>query len=76
MLGDILRKAREEAGLSQEQVAFRAGVDRTYVSQLENDKKSPTVQMLFRLCGALNASPATVIARLERRLAHQKRLPK
>jgi transcriptional regulator with XRE-family HTH domain len=76
MLGDILRKAREEAGLSQEQVAFRAGVDRTYVSQLENDKKSPTVQMLFRLCGALNTSPATVIARLERGLARQKRSPR
>jgi len=76
MLGDILRAAREKAGLSQEQVAFRAGVDRTYVSQLENDKKSPTVQMLFRLCAALNASPATVIARLERRLERPKQSPK
>jgi len=34
MLGGILREAREKAGLSQEQLAFRAGVDRTYVSQL------------------------------------------
>jgi transcriptional regulator with XRE-family HTH domain len=71
MLGDFLREAREKAGLSQEQLAFRAGVDRTYVSQLENDKKSPTVQTLFRLCGAMKASPATVIARLERRLAQR-----
>jgi len=73
MLGDILREARERAGLSQEQLAFRAGVDRTYVSQLENDKKSPTVQTLFRLCSAMKTSPAAVIARLERRLAQ--RLP-
>jgi transcriptional regulator with XRE-family HTH domain len=69
MLGDILREARERAGLSQEQLAFRAGVDRTYVSQLENDKKSPTVQTLFRLCSAMKTSPAAVVARLERRLA-------
>jgi transcriptional regulator with XRE-family HTH domain len=68
MLGDILREAREKAGLSQEQLAFRAGLDRTYVSQLENDKKSPTVETLFRLCGAMKASPAAVIGRLERRL--------
>jgi transcriptional regulator with XRE-family HTH domain len=67
MLGDILREARESAGLSQEELAFRAEVDRTYISQLENDKKSPTVQMLFRLCLALKASPADLIARLERR---------
>jgi transcriptional regulator with XRE-family HTH domain len=72
MLGEILRAAREKAGLSQEQLAFRAGLDRTYISQLENDKKSPTVQTLFRLCGAMKTSPAAVIARLERRLSRPK----
>jgi len=76
MLGDILRKAREDAGLSQEQVAFRAGVDRTYLSQLENNKKSPTVKLLFRLCEALNVSPARVIGKLEKRLASQTKTPR
>jgi transcriptional regulator with XRE-family HTH domain len=71
MLGEILREAREKAGLSQEQLAFRAGVDRTYISQLENDKKSPTVQTLFRICRAMKESPGKVITRLEKRLAHQ-----
>ena len=71
MLGDILREAREKAGLSQEQLAFRADIDRTYVSQLENDKKSPTIQTLFRLCHAMKVSPAAVIGRLERRLSRQ-----
>jgi transcriptional regulator with XRE-family HTH domain len=66
MLGEILRKAREEAALTQEELAFQAGVDRTYVSQLENDKKSPTVQMLFRICAALKVPPRIVIADLER----------
>ena len=68
MLGDILREAREKAGLTQEQLAFQAGVDRTYVSQLENDKKSPTVATLFRLCSAMKVSPSKLLARLERRL--------
>ena len=53
MLGDELRKAREAAGLTQEEVSFRAGVHRTYVSLLERDKKSPTLDVLFRICGAL-----------------------
>ena len=68
MLGDILREAREKAGLTQEQLAFQAGVDRTYVSQLENDKKSPTVATLLLLCSAMKVLPSKLLARLERRL--------
>jgi hypothetical protein len=34
--------SRDEAGLSQEKLAFTAEIDRSYVSLLENDKKSPT----------------------------------
>jgi transcriptional regulator with XRE-family HTH domain len=71
MLGQILREAREKAGLSQEQLAFRADLDRTYISHLENDKKSPTVQTLFRICRAMKESPGKVITRLEKRLARQ-----
>ena len=65
MLGQILRETREAAGMTQEDLALTAGVDRSYVSQLERNLKSPTVSMLFRLCEALRISPSTVIARLE-----------
>jgi len=53
MLGDELRKARQKAGLSQEELSFRAKIDRTYITMLEHDKKSPTLDVLFRLCDAL-----------------------
>jgi transcriptional regulator with XRE-family HTH domain len=66
MLGAILRRARETAGLTQEQLALEANVDRTYISQLEHDKKSPTIQTLFRLCEAMQASPGQLISELER----------
>lgn len=65
MLGDELRKAREAAGLTQEKLAFAAGLDRTYISQLEHDKKSPTLDALFRLCKALGVRASEVIARVE-----------
>jgi hypothetical protein len=45
--------------------AFQAGVDRSYISQLENDHKSPTVDMLLRLCRAMNTSASEIIATLE-----------
>lgn len=67
MLGEELRKARNAAGLTQEQLAFQANIDRTYISQLENDKKSPTVDVLFRLCEAMKISAGRLIDRVERR---------
>lgn len=65
MIGDELRKSRQKAGLTQEKLAFEAGVDRTYISQLENDKKSPTLEVLFRICTALSIKPSIFIARVE-----------
>ena len=67
MVGRELRRAREAVGLSQEDLAFRAGVHRTYVSLLERDKKSPTLTVLFRLCKALGVSPSAFVRRVERR---------
>jgi len=66
MLGQVLQKARQNAGLSQEALAALAGVDRSYISQLECDHKSPTVNMLFRLCEAMKVSAAEVIGEAER----------
>jgi transcriptional regulator with XRE-family HTH domain len=53
------------AGLKQEQLSFRAGLSRPYISQLERDLKSPTVETLFRICDALNVSPVNIIRRVD-----------
>ena len=66
MLGDELRKAREAAGLTQEELAFEANVHRTYVSLLERNKKSPTLDVLFRMCHALGIQASRLIARVEK----------
>jgi transcriptional regulator with XRE-family HTH domain len=66
MLGEELRKARMAAGMTQEQLAFAAGVDRTYISQLENDKRSPTLQFLFRLCDAMDIPTAVIVGRVDK----------
>ena len=66
MLGDELRKARDEAKMTQEQLSFAAEIDRTYVSMLENNKKSPTGEVLFRICNALGVLASEVIAPVER----------
>ena len=66
MLGKELRKARMRAGLTQEELAFAAHVDRTYISMLENDKKSPTVDMLMRICKPLGISASQFLAQVEK----------
>ena len=65
MLGDELQKARIEAVITQEELSFAAKIDRTYISQLENNKKSPTLDVLFRLCDALGVAASELIARVE-----------
>ncbi|MBI3661694.1 MAG: helix-turn-helix transcriptional regulator [Acidobacteria bacterium] len=67
MFGTELRKLRETRGLTQEELAERAGVHRTYVSLLERNKKSPTLDVLFRVCRALRIAPSKMIARVEAR---------
>jgi transcriptional regulator with XRE-family HTH domain len=65
-LGKELRKARLAAGLTQEELAFKADISRNYVSLLELDEKSPTVQVLLRICKALGVKASAVLARIER----------
>ena len=66
MLGDELRVARLAASWSQEKLAEEAGVSRNYVSLLELNRKSPTVDVLLALCRALDVSAAGIIRRVER----------
>ena len=56
MLGEEIRKSRLKAGLTQEELAFRSGISRNYVSLLELNEKSPTIDILIRLCRAMGAS--------------------
>jgi transcriptional regulator with XRE-family HTH domain len=50
-----LRRLRVRKGLSQENLAVDAGIDRTYVSRLERGLENPTVAVLERLSQALGA---------------------
>jgi transcriptional regulator with XRE-family HTH domain len=66
MLGAELKRARLKAGLTQEGLAFKAGVHRTYVSMLERDKGSPTLHTLMELCKAMDIKASDLVRRVER----------
>jgi transcriptional regulator with XRE-family HTH domain len=48
-----IRKLRVKNGISQENLAVDAGIDRTYVSRLERGMENPTVAVLEKLADAL-----------------------
>ena len=56
-----LRRVRHAKGLSQEELAHRAEIDRTYVSALERAKYNPTVGMVGRLAEVLGVTPASLL---------------
>ncbi|MCJ8521152.1 helix-turn-helix domain-containing protein [Pseudorhizobium tarimense] len=56
-----LRIARQAKGLSQEEVAHRAGIDRTYISSLEREVYSPTIDVVERLAQAMEMDPLDLL---------------
>lgn len=71
--GKIIRIKRVKCGLSQEQLAEKAELHRTYISQLERGIKSPTLKTIFRISRALSVSPQELIERLGERLEGKKK---
>jgi transcriptional regulator with XRE-family HTH domain len=53
--GDRLRAARRQAGLTQEQLAQRAGLDRSAYSELERGLRDARLSTLLRIESALGA---------------------
>lgn len=52
-LGKKLHDLRKSQGLSQEQLGFTAKVDRSYISEIENGLRNPSLQTLEKLAKAL-----------------------
>lgn len=59
---DELRSRRAALRLSQEEVAHRAGINRTYIAKLELARNQPTLTVLLRLAEALEVPLPELIA--------------
>ena len=56
LLGDAIKRKRSALGISQEELAARAGLHRTYVSDLERGARNPSLESVERLARALELS--------------------
>ncbi len=68
VFGQQLRSARKAANLTQEELAFRTNLDRTYISLLERGIKSPTLTTFFQLCRVLDQKPDIFMAQINEQL--------
>ena len=59
--GAAVRIKREELGLSQEALGYRAKVHRTYVSDIERGARNPTVKVIWKLAEALETQPSVLL---------------
>lgn len=76
LVGRNLRRLRLARGISQEELAFQAGIDRTYMSGLERGVRNPTVLVLDRLAQALNVTIGDIVAAALERGTPPRNLPR
>ncbi|MBN1102482.1 MAG: helix-turn-helix transcriptional regulator [Deltaproteobacteria bacterium] len=68
--GRVLQELRAERQISQEELGFRSGYHRTYISLLERGKKNPSLQTVFQLAIALKVEPTEILGRVQKHLSN------
>ena len=56
-VGINVQRIRRERGWSQEELADRSGLHRTYISGIERGARNPTVMVLAKMAEALDVGP-------------------
>ena len=62
----VLKEYRLKNNLSQEELAHKCDLDRTYISLLERGKRKPTLNVVFNICNGLNITPSIFISEIEK----------
>ncbi|WP_037513997.1 helix-turn-helix domain-containing protein [Sphingopyxis sp. LC81] len=62
ILGQNIRRVRKGQALSQEHLAFKAGVSRSFMSDVETGRRNPTIEVISRLSAALGVQASELVA--------------
>jgi transcriptional regulator with XRE-family HTH domain len=72
LFGEIIVKLREKEDLSQEDLAYDCGMDRSFMSKIETGKTAPSLLTIIRLAQGLNTKPSVILAMLEEKMLKEK----
>ena len=64
-LGLTIIKLRKELGLSQEKFALEADIDRRYMSDLENGRRNPSLEIIEKIAKRLGISISSLFKKVE-----------
>lgn len=59
--GDLVRKIRTMQGISQEELAEKCGLHRTYIGSVERGERNVSLQNILRIAKALNIKPTELL---------------
>ncbi len=60
-IGSRIKNNRRSQNLSQEELAFRAGIHTSYFGCIERGEKCPTIETLAKICSALDIPVSNII---------------
>jgi transcriptional regulator with XRE-family HTH domain len=63
--GKILQTVRLDAGLSQTELAYRAGISSSYMSLIELGKRAVSLLIFMQICAGLKIKPSTLLKQIE-----------
>lgn len=64
--GQVLRKHRLAAGMSQEQLGLESGVQRNFISLIETGQNQPTITTIFKLANAMGIKASKLVSESEK----------
>lgn len=56
-----IQRIRKEQGISQEKLALKADIDRSYMSQIERCLANPSIDAILRISNALEVAPSELL---------------
>lgn len=65
-IGIVIRRLRNEKGLSQDVLSGLAGIARTHLTMIENGTKNANFETLWKLALALELKPSELVALIEK----------
>jgi transcriptional regulator with XRE-family HTH domain len=70
--GQVVREIRLEAGISQEDLAYRSNLERAHVGRIERGENQPTLWVILKLAEGLKVPPGVLVNQTMERMPRPK----